>query len=150
VPPRLLDAITQEKLIADMGTARIEQHTLAAFLSRGELDRHLRRNRVRYRARRDALVAALAEALPDARVRGIAAGLHATVELPEGDDEAAIREEAAARRIALSTMRDYRPDGLPVAGPVTLMLGYAQLPEPAIRAGVRELAAAVAAARRRP
>ena len=41
-------------------------------------------------------------------------------------------------------MRDYR-GGAP-DGPAVLMLGYGQLAEPAIRAGVRELAAAVRAA----
>ena len=41
-------------------------------------------------------------------------------------------------------MSDYRPD---VADrPPALLLGYAQMPEPAIRAGVRELSAAVRAA----
>ena len=44
-------------------------------------------------------------------------------------------------------MRDYRPEG--DAGPPVLMLGYAQLPEPAIRAGVAELADAIRAARDR-
>ena len=86
VPPRLLDAVREEKLVADQGTARIDQHAFAAFLARGELDRHLRRMRVEYRARRDALVSALATELPDAAVRGIAAGLHVTVELPAGHD----------------------------------------------------------------
>ena len=143
VPPALLDAVTADKLLADMGTARIEQHALADFLVRGELDRHLRRMRTRYRARRDALVAALADELPEAAVRGIAAGLHATVELPAGHDEEAIRAEAARRRIALETMHGFRRGG----GAPTLLLGYARTPEPAIRAGVRELAAAVAAAR---
>jgi GntR family transcriptional regulator/MocR family aminotransferase len=99
--------------------------------------------RTRYRARRDALVAALADELPEADVRGIAAGLHATVELPAGNDEEAIRAEAARQRIALETMHGFRRGG----GPPTLLLGYARTPEPAIRAGVRELAAAVAAAR---
>jgi GntR family transcriptional regulator / MocR family aminotransferase len=144
VPPRLLGAVAHEKLIADMGTARIEQHAFAGFLARGELDRHLRRMRVRYRARRDALVAALAEFLPEASVHGIAGGLHATVWLPEGHDEQAIRAEARRRRILFNTTRDYRPEG--DEGGVTLMLGYAQLPEPAIRAGVRELAEIVRAA----
>jgi GntR family transcriptional regulator / MocR family aminotransferase len=138
VPPRLLDAVAHEKLIADMGTARIEQHAFAGFLARGELDRHLRRMRGRYRARRDALVAALAEFLPEASVHGIAGGLHATVRLPEGHDEQAIRDAARRRRIRFNTTCDYRPEG--DAAGVTLMLGYAQLPEPAIRAGVRELA----------
>jgi GntR family transcriptional regulator / MocR family aminotransferase len=145
VPPRLLARIREEKLIADLGTARIEQQALAHFLERGELDRHLRRMRARYRARRDVLVAALAEALPEATVRGVAAGLHVTVELSEADDERAIAEEAARRRIALDTMRDYR--GGAQSGPAVLMLGYGQAAEPTIRAGVRALAEAVRAAR---
>jgi GntR family transcriptional regulator/MocR family aminotransferase len=125
--------------MADRGTARIEQLAFADFLARGELDRHLRRMRIRYRARRDALIAALAQELPEAEVVGIAAGLHVTARLPFGDEDA-LREEAARRRILFETMRDFRPDD---DGPLTLMLGYGQLSEPAIRAGVRELAAAI-------
>jgi GntR family transcriptional regulator/MocR family aminotransferase len=142
VPPSRLQAIVDEKLLADRGTARIEQHALADFLTRGELDRHLRRMRARYRSRRDVLLDALADALPEAVVGGVAAGLHVTVQLPDGD-ERMIREESRRRRIALETMADYRPDtggSLPV-----LLIGYAQMPESAIRAGVHELAQAVRA-----
>jgi GntR family transcriptional regulator / MocR family aminotransferase len=147
VPSALGQAVRREKLLADRGTARIDQYAFADFLARGELDRHLRRMRVRYRARRDALVESLTHALPEAAVRGVAAGLHVTVELPDGDDEQAIREEAQHRRVALETMSDYRPG---LAGrPPALVLGYAQMPEPTIRAGVHEIAAAVRAARRR-
>jgi GntR family transcriptional regulator/MocR family aminotransferase len=144
VPPPLLEAIRSEKYLADMGTERIGQQAFAHFLERGELDRHLRRMRGRYRARRDALVQALADELPDATVKGIAAGLHVTVEIP-GVDERALAEEAARRRIRFNTMLDYRDPAPP--GPATLMLGYGQVGEPAIRAGVRELAAAVTSAR---
>ena len=144
VPPALIDAVTHEKVLADRGTARVEQHALADFLTRGELDRHLRRMRVRYRARRDALVDALATELPEATVRGIAAGLHATVELPAGADEELILEEARRRRIEFATMSEYRMG--PATGPPTLMLGYAQTPEAAIPAGVRLVAEAVHAA----
>ena len=73
-PPWLLEGVTHEKLLADRGTARIEQHAFADFLDRGELDRHLRRMRMRYRKRRDALVEALTETLPEAAVSGVAAG----------------------------------------------------------------------------
>jgi len=145
VPPSLLHAVIHEKLLADRGTARIEQHALADFLTRGELDRHLRRMRARYRSRRDSLVDALAETLPEAVVRGVAAGLHVTVQLPDSDNEQAIREQAHHRRIELETMSDYRPDTQGRAP--ALLLGYAQMPEPAIRAGVHELARAVRAAR---
>jgi GntR family transcriptional regulator / MocR family aminotransferase len=147
VPPALLDAVTHHKLLSDRGTARIEQHALADFLARGELDRHLRRMRASYRTRRDALVEALAEHLPEATVRGIAAGLHATVELPDGD-ERAIFEEARRRRIAIATLAEYRIEDR--KGPPTLLLGYAPMPEPAIRAGIKELAAAISASATTP
>jgi GntR family transcriptional regulator / MocR family aminotransferase len=145
VPSSLLRDVVHSKLLADRGTARIEQHALADFLTRGELDRHLRRMRGRYRDRRDALVDALSAALPEAAVLGVAAGLHVTVQLPDGDDEQAVREEARNRGIELETMSDYRPAAH--RRPPALLLGYAQMPEPAIRAGVHELAKAVQAAR---
>jgi GntR family transcriptional regulator/MocR family aminotransferase len=146
LPPSLLEAVTQEKLLADRGTARIEQHAFAHFLDRGELDRHLRRMRARYRRRRDALIAALAEALPEATVGGAAAGLHVTVELTDADDEQSILNQARSRRVEIETMGDFRRAA---AGSTPgLVLGYAQMPEPSIRAGVRELAEAVHAARR--
>ena len=131
VPPALLESVRAEKDLADCGTARIEQYAFADFLSRGELDRHLRRMRARYHRRRDLLVEALAENLPEATVRGIAAGLHATVQLPDDYDEQLIIDEAHRRGIRLSTMRHHSgssrdPD------PPTLLLGYANLPEPAI------------------
>jgi GntR family transcriptional regulator/MocR family aminotransferase len=146
VPPSLLDAVTEEKLLADRGTARIEQYAFADFLERGELDRHLRRTRTRYRSRRGALVQALADALPEATVCGAAAGLHVTVELTDDDDEGAIRCEARSRRIEIETMEEFRPAA--AVSRAALVLGYAQMPEPSIRAGVSELAAAVRAARR--
>jgi GntR family transcriptional regulator/MocR family aminotransferase len=145
VPPDLVEAISLEKQLADRGTARIEQQAFAQFLARGELDRHLRRMRGRYRARRDLIVAALAEELPEAKVRGIAAGLHVVVELPAGDDEEAIRAEAIARGISLTTGGDHRAG--PAEDPPTLMLGYGGILEPAVEPGIRAVAAAVRAAR---
>ena len=144
VPSRLLDAVAEEKRLADRTTAQIDQHAFAHFLTSGELDRHLRRMRVRYRSRRDALVEALADELPEARVEGIAAGLHATVRLPDGDDERAIAEEAARRHVAIEVMADYRTG---MAGAPTLLLGYGQIAEPSIRPGVAALAEAIRATR---
>jgi GntR family transcriptional regulator / MocR family aminotransferase len=145
VPPRLLEAVQRQQRQVDFGVSRIEQHAFADFLSRGELDRHLRRMRVRYRARRDALVEALVEALPEVRVHGIRAGLHVTVQLLAGDRGRAIRDEAARRGVALTAMSDYYLDS--TADSSMLLLGYARSSEGVIRAGVRELAAAVRAVR---
>jgi GntR family transcriptional regulator/MocR family aminotransferase len=144
-PASLLEGVTNDKLIADRGASRIEEYAFADLLTRGELDRHLRRMRARYRAKRDALVRALREELPEAVVTGIAAGLHVTVQLPDGYDAQAIRDEAARRRIMFNSMNDYRLDG--GATSTTLMLGYGSVPEPAIAPGVREIAEVVRAGR---
>ena len=141
VPPRLVDGVAEQQSLADFGGPRIEQHAFADFLSRGELDRHLRRMRGRYRARRDALVDAVHQMLPEASICGIAAGLHATIRLPAGYDDRIIRDRALRRGIALSAMSDYFL-GEPF-GPPTLILGYARSSEPTIRAGVKALAAVV-------
>jgi GntR family transcriptional regulator/MocR family aminotransferase len=146
VPPSLLEAVAREQSNADWGAPRIDQHAFADFLERGELDRHLRRQRVVYRERRDTLLRALDKFLPEATVVGISAGLHATVGLPPTDDELAIKEEAARRGIAVSTMRSNRVR--PRGGPPTLLLGYANVSEASIGVGVKELAAAVRAARK--
>jgi GntR family transcriptional regulator / MocR family aminotransferase len=145
LPAGRLDAVVEEKLLADRGTPRIEQHAFADFLVRGELDRHLRRMRARYRSRRDTLVDALAEALPEATVLGVAAGLHITVQMPAGDSVEAIQDAARQYSIELETMSEYWPS--PSAHAPALLLGYAQMPEPAIRAGIEQLAQAVRAAR---
>ena len=138
VPAGLGAAVAEEKFLADQGTARIEQHAMADFIARGELDRHLRRMRLRYRARRDALISALADAVPGASVRGIAAGLHVTVGLPDRHDEQRLRAAAADRRLELSTLSDYRPGAFDT-DPV-LLLGYSQLHEASIPSAVEELA----------
>jgi GntR family transcriptional regulator/MocR family aminotransferase len=145
VPSRLLGAVQQQQRLVDFGVSRIEQHAFADFLSRGELDRHLRRMRVRYRARRDALVEALTDELPEVRVHGIRAGLHVTVQLRPGDRGRVIRDEAERRGVGLTALSDYYLERTNDSS--MLLLGYGRISDALIRVGVRELAAAVRAAR---
>ena len=148
LPGWLAEAVAGEKSMADGGTSTLEQVAYAGFVERGELDRHLRRTRLAYRRRRDALVEALARELPHARLAGVAAGIHAVLELPAGCDERRVVEAAAARDVAVEPMAPHRfapPHGASAA----LLLGYAQLREPALHRGVAELARAVREARRR-
>ena len=60
---------------------------------------------------------------------------------PPGADGAAIRRRARERRADFESLRPLSA----AAGPPVLLLGYANLAEPAIRAGVRALAEAVPA-----
>jgi GntR family transcriptional regulator/MocR family aminotransferase len=141
LPERLVEPAARQRFEADRGGPLLDQLTLADLVARGELDRHLRRTRRRYRARRDALVAAVASELPAGAVEGIAAGLHAVVRLPAGCDEAATVAVAAGRGIALDGLASFFSSG--ISPHPALVLGYANLPEPAIARGIAELARAL-------
>ena len=97
-PEQLAADLVAAKERDDLGTPVVEQLALADFLDRGELDRHLRRTRAVYRGRRDALVAALARHLPEAKPTGVAAGLHLVVELPAGTNETALLDQRPRAR----------------------------------------------------
>jgi GntR family transcriptional regulator/MocR family aminotransferase len=144
LPAGLAGAVTEEKALDDLATSGLEQLAFADFLSRGELDRHLRRNRAVYRSRRDALVSAIEAHLPGVTVGGIAAGLHAVAELPPKASETAVVEAARERSVGVYGAAGYRLPGRP--GPAALVLGYGGLGERAIEAGVRLLAQAPALA----
>jgi GntR family transcriptional regulator/MocR family aminotransferase len=141
LPSRLLEGIAQRKMLADHGSPTLDQLALARLLESGAYDRHLRGARRRYRARRDALVAAVARHLPRAEVTGLAAGLHATVRLGEPVDGLALMQAAARESVGVYPLgyayMEPRPhdDGL--------VLGYANLAEPAIEEGIRRLAVAL-------
>ena len=142
LPARLLDAVVHRKLMSDHGSATLDQLALARLLDSGAYDRHLRAARRRYRARRDALVAAVAHHLPGARVTGLAAGLHATVRLAEPVDGRALIGAAAARSVGVYPLGYAYLTPRPVDD--GLVLGYANLAEPAIEEGIRRLALALA------
>ena len=67
------------------------------MIASGRHDRHLRRMRSVYGARRHALVSALAEHAPTVELGGLAAGFHAVARLPPGADEDAIVAQARTR-----------------------------------------------------
>ena len=140
VPEALAATIAAAKAADDLGTPVVEQLALADFLARGELDRHLRRTRAVYRARRDALVAALAHHLPGCAPAGVAAGLHMIVPLSKVTDERTVLARARARGVALSGLGEHSIASRPPA----LILGYGRIAQPAIEPGVSELAAAIA------
>jgi GntR family transcriptional regulator/MocR family aminotransferase len=149
VAPRpFMHPLARARLMADGGSPAIDQHALAHLIDGGTYDRHLRAARRRYRERRDTLTAALERHLPGARVAGIAAGLHAVVEPPAPVDEAALMAAAAARSVGVYPLGWAYVTPRHAGG--AMVLGYATLPEPAIREGIRRLADAFAEARDAP
>lgn len=131
------------KAIEDRGSEAIGQLALGDFIVRGEIDRHLRRMRLRYQRRREALLESLGRWLPQARVNEGAAGLFELAELPGDVDEAVLIGAAASRGVGLEglSLHRFKPAGTP-----GLVLGFANLPEPAIEQSLRLVAEALAEA----
>jgi GntR family transcriptional regulator/MocR family aminotransferase len=140
LPQALAAPVAMEKALDDLGSPALDQLALADFLERGELDGHLRRMRPRYRARRDALVAALARELPGWRLgAGIAAGLHVVALLPEAVDEAAFLATAGEHGMRLHGLSWFRVNPTAPAPP-GLVLGFGNASEPALARAVAQLA----------
>ncbi|MFD6421446.1 PLP-dependent aminotransferase family protein [Streptomyces sp. NPDC060198] len=109
-PAGMVAELADAKGFSDWTTGSLDQLTLAEFIASGAYDRHVRAMRLRYRRRRDQLVAALADRAPEIRISGIAAGLHAVLELPEGTERSVI-SAAAFQGLALEGLSYFRhPD----------------------------------------
>jgi GntR family transcriptional regulator/MocR family aminotransferase len=140
LPAELVEPFAEAKLLADRGSPILDQLTFADFLSRGEFDRHLRRMRPIYRSRRDALLAALTEHLPELQPAGIAAGLHLVAWLPAHLGEETVIAAAAREGVAVAGVSPYR---LSPAARGGLIFGYSNLNERQITDGVTRLARAI-------
>ncbi|HEX4107975.1 MAG TPA: PLP-dependent aminotransferase family protein [Solirubrobacteraceae bacterium] len=143
----LAGRLAEAKAYADGGSPTLDQLALAQLLESGDYDRHLRKARRHYRARRDALVAALARHVPDARVEGIAAGLGAIARLPYEFDGEQLMMAAAERDVGVYPLGPFAVE--PSWRTDALHLGYAGLGEGAIEEGIRRLAEALAEVRGR-
>ena len=138
-PAALAAAVAAEKEMSDRGSCTLDQLALATLLTTGRYDRHLRRMRTVYAARRAALTAAFARHTPRARLSGLAAGFQAVAPLPPGADEAAVIAAARDRRVGLHGIREYRGD--PDAdAPPALVIGYGNVRERAIEPAIAAVA----------
>ncbi|MER6257527.1 PLP-dependent aminotransferase family protein [Streptomyces sp. NPDC001584] len=120
VPPGLLDEVLAAGRSTEWACGALDQLTLAEFLTSGAYDRHVRGMRLRYRRRRDELVAAVGDRVG---VSGIAAGLHAVLDLPEGL-ERSVLQSAAWQDLALHGLGRFRHPESGLPGRDALVVGY--------------------------
>ncbi|MFD5415935.1 MocR-like pyridoxine biosynthesis transcription factor PdxR [Streptomyces nojiriensis] len=130
LPDRLRDQVLTAKGLRESWASALDQLALADFIECGAYDRHVRRMRLRYRDRRDQLVAALAARAPEVRVTGISAGLHAVLELPPGRESPALAAAHAAG-LALDGLSSYQHPADPTPPREGLVVGYAAPPDSA-------------------
>ena len=129
LPEQLLPAWHAKYALYSGTVSRFEQQTLARFITGGYFTRHLARERVAYKARRDALTKALREAFSpeELHLTGLHTGLHLLAELRDPPPDDALRAAAEAEGVRLSLLSDYDLTGGGTALGGTLVLGYGSL-----------------------
>ncbi len=146
VPNALQDRLAAARRVADQHPPALEQAVLADFILDGHFSRHLRRMRMAYRERLEALTAAAARFCRGAlTLRAVRTGLHAVADL-DGIDAFRVSVEAAKRGIEATPLAAYFAQ--PTRATNGLVLGFAVVRPDVSYRGMERLAAAMAAASR--
>ena len=136
-PAGLMPALTVAKQAADLHTSTIDQAAAAAWLAGVDLDAHVRRLCVAYRERRDAMMAALPDAVPaGSEWSDPDGGMFTWVRLPGGADTAALLPRALEHDVAFVPGRPFY-----AAGPdhATLRMSFTTNTPERIAEGMRRL-----------
>jgi GntR family transcriptional regulator/MocR family aminotransferase len=130
LPPALVEEVVALRAAEDVHAPATDQIAFAELLRSGQLERHIRRMRSRYRRRRDHLIETVARRAPAVTVSGLSAGLNGVLDLPvHGPGAQELVERAADRSLRL----------YPVRGREAIVAGYGALPEHDFAAGMRAL-----------
>jgi 2-aminoadipate transaminase len=136
-PENVIERLRLVKQTTDLHTDQLSQATLAEFMRRGLLVRHLARMRKVYASRLAALEAALGKHLPaDARWTRPEGGMCLWVELPLGFDASELLIHVRERGVLFAPGRYFYFQN---PQPNTLRLGFAGLDERRIARGVATL-----------
>ena len=141
VAPRpLLEKVVAHRLYIDVQGDRVLEYALSELIDDGEVQRHIRRVRREYAARRDVLVEALRRMLPDSLTFGVpAGGIGLWLKAAAGLDVEAWATRARARGAIMITAGSLAVDRKPRP---FVRLGFAALDRGELVEGVRRIAAA--------
>lgn len=129
LPEHLLPAWQRAYALYAGTVGRFEQQTLARFITGGYFARHLARERVAYKARRDGLVQGLDRAFSPGEItrEGLHTGLHLLLRLRDPAPDHILRRMAARQGVRVALLSDYCLDGSTQGCKGTLVLGYGSL-----------------------
>jgi GntR family transcriptional regulator / MocR family aminotransferase len=137
VPPPLVETFVKLRLLTDVHPPTFMQAVLADFLADGHFERHIRRMRMLYRERQEALVAAARQNLDGLLdVRPADGGMHLLGWLPAGIDDSDASRDAAVEGLDVLPLSCFTRSRLDQSA---LLLGYAGLTPKEIANGTRRL-----------
>jgi GntR family transcriptional regulator/MocR family aminotransferase len=137
VPRDLVPAFSAIPDAADVFPPTLYQAVLTDFIQEGHLGRHLRRMRILYKNRRNALVDAIRDQMGDMlEIVSAEAGMYLAALLPPGVEDSAVSRKAAERGVSAMPLSACCLKRLARGG---LVLGYGCADTMQILNGVREL-----------
>jgi DNA-binding transcriptional MocR family regulator len=145
-PRAAIDLLAPAKASLDLSTPALTQAVLAGFLESGAYARHLPKFCDQLRARRDALIGALAAHCPELRYARPQGGLYLWAQLPRALPAQALEAAAAAEGVLVRSGDAFLTDA---TGSSHIRLCYAAPAADQIEAGVQRLARAIRTALQR-
>ncbi len=139
----LMDALVRVKQPTDLCTSKLTQMLAARYMQQYGLEKHLADIRPIYRAKKDAMIAALEKYMPDEeglRWTNPDGGLFVWLWLPKGIDAEEMLPRAIAAKVAYVPGASSYVDG---DGQNTMRLSYSLCTPDRIDEGIRRLAAVV-------
>ncbi len=143
----VFEGLLRRKQVLDLTTALLLQRVVERYVTVGRYQRHLRRSRNLYRARRDMVLAALSRHLPEAEVARPQGGLFVWVRLPAGLTADRLLPIALEQGVEFAPGTRFFAD--PEEGEPFVRLNFATLTPKVIDQGIRRLASAVRLAQER-
>lgn len=146
VPPASVDLFARGRAALERQAPIMEQVVLTEFFNEGHFARHLRRMNGIYQERQATLIEAVRQKIAgELEIKPTSTGLHVMGWLLPGVDDRHVWQLAQARGVDVPSLSAHTLCPQPGSG---LVLGYACVSPPEIRAGVDRLAMALEAMRR--
>jgi len=139
----LMDVLVRMKQASDLCTSKLTQHMAARYIKEYDMDEHLKMVRTCYRKKRDMMIAALEQHMP--QNEGITwthpdGGLFLWVRLPDEIDTGKMFPRAIENKVAYVVGSDFYPNG---GGENTMRLSFSLNSEAKIDEGIKRLAKVV-------
>ncbi|MCD7734266.1 MAG: PLP-dependent aminotransferase family protein [Clostridiales bacterium] len=144
LPPRLLERYRRELLFYSSTVPSFEQYTLALFMERGHMDRHIARTRNRYQQRRTAMARAVRQEGLEClcTFSGGESGLHQLMQVHTDRAQSELTRLAAEKGVRLYPLDAYFLCEPPHSGLPTYVMGYGKLDETDLQDSFHLLASA--------
>jgi GntR family transcriptional regulator / MocR family aminotransferase len=148
IPEDLVDRFAAIRNLSDLGPPHLYQAVLSDFIEEGHFARHIRRMRLLYSERRNALVESIRGEFGNSlKILGAEAGIHLVATLPRGVRDVEMAQRAVQEKLWLAPLSSAYLEAAPQQG---FILGFGGTPVSGMPAAVRRMKALLAGRAKAP